>query len=143
MATQRIKWQDDPGLGEFRDWIEEADLGPVTALNVLRPDRTTEVISVELDATAPGKAQALARWLDLITVADMTCGQFHASDAQVRLNVRGQLPSGRLVIVILPFDERAERQQVATIRAGINGQRAGELVGRLAAIETQGNKGND
>ncbi len=114
--------------------IETAGLGPATSVEVITI-RGTEVIKVDLDGTSTSKATTVLRWLDLITVWDMVAGKFRASDTTLRLNIRGQFPSGGPVVVVVPFDERTEAEQVALINDSVERVEPVVLVNQLVTLE--------
>lgn len=122
-------------LQELVATIEAAGLGPAASVEAISINGT-DVIKVDLDGKSPRKARTLRRWIDLITVWDMVAGKFRAGDVELRLNIRGRLPSGGPVIVVVPFDERFEADQTSLINDSIERQEPAELVGELAAIES-------
>lgn len=90
------------------------------------------VLHVNLDATA-SKAGALQTLLDHVDVIDMTAGKYRKTDTSLRLNIRGQVPDTRTMVVIsAPF---AEPRQIELIQSQIRRQRSSELVTRLADLE--------
>lgn len=116
--------------------IEAAGLGPVTSVEVMDTPDGGEALLVELDATSPRKARTLLRWMEGIRVIDMVAGKYRATDSLVRLNLRGLLPTGDVVIVVAAFDEHTETRQTELIDARIEARRPHELVTALAALET-------
>ncbi|MGW4528362.1 hypothetical protein [Amycolatopsis sp. NPDC004378] len=115
--------------------IAAAGLGTTTSVEVITI-RGTEVVKVDLDGTSASKARTVLRWLDLITVWDMVAGKFRASDTTLRLNVRGQFPSGGPVVVVVPFDERTEVEQVALITDLVERVEPVVLVNQLVTLES-------
>lgn len=120
--------------------IDSAGLGPAASVEAISINGT-DVLKVDLDGKSPRKARALLRWIDLITVWDMVAGKFRAGDAELRLNIRGQLPRGGAVIVVVPFDELIEADQTSLINDSIKRQEPAELVRKLAAIESSSEAG--
>lgn len=124
--------------------LDAAGLGPVHAAEVRMvgddgpggADRVP-VMFVELDATSAGKAHTLGRWLDRIDVVDMVAGKFHATDTELRLNIRGRTPAGP-VVVVAAFSERTEPRHTEAIRAQIERQQPRRLVAALAALDNIG-----
>lgn len=112
----------------LRDLLDTGELRLATVETVANGT----VLRVDLDAV-PARAAALRLMLDHVDVVDMVAGRYRTTDASLRLNVRGQIPSERTMVVIsAPF---IEARQIELIQDQIEKQRCRELVTRLAEIE--------
>jgi hypothetical protein len=120
-------------LQQLTESINYSGLGPTRGVQILHPNGT-EVIHIELDPTHPNKTRALQRWLDLIIFRDMTIGKYRATDPELRLNVRGEFPSGVPIIVTVAYHEHTESEQVRLITASIEEQRPKVLADQLTAL---------
>lgn len=124
---------NDDTHADMHQLIAEAELGPARSITELGEG----VLQVELDPTSPHKAATLACWLDYMALVDMTAGQYHARDPELRLNVRGHLPNGVVLVVTLAFHRHRESTQADLIRTQIQRQQIRKLVDRLAALDQQ------
>lgn len=124
-------------LGDWltaRKAVHTAEWIHVGGINLLR---------VEIDPRSPVKSRALESCLELITVRDMICGQFRASDPYYRLSVRGWMrdwapddDSGQVVIVVA-YHRQNEWGSAQLVRQHIHEQNARVLVGDLVELEEQ------
>lgn len=80
------------------------------------------------------KVRILLLLLGRITVRDMTCGKYYASDPDLLLHIRGSYGRTPLIVTV-PFHERSESEQADLITASIEAQQPYRLVRQLVAIE--------